>query len=47
MICSGIGQSMWQVIVGRIVSGLGAAGMTVIVSVLITGTWSVPQFPQT
>jgi MFS family permease len=28
---------MWHVIAGRIVSGIGAAGMTVIVSVLITG----------
>lgn len=35
----GIGQSMWQVIAGRIIAGLGAAGMTVIVAVLITG-WS-------
>lgn len=34
---SGIGQAMWQVIAGRIVSGIGAAGMTVIVSILITG----------
>ncbi|RDW82569.1 MFS general substrate transporter-47 [Coleophoma cylindrospora] len=35
VIC-GISQSMWQVIVGRIVSGVGSAGMTVIVSILIT-----------
>ena len=28
---------MWQVIVGRIVAGVGGAGMTVIVSILITG----------
>jgi MFS family permease len=34
---SGIGQTMWQVIAGRIVAGIGGAGMTVIVSVLITG----------
>ncbi|KAL2061394.1 hypothetical protein VTL71DRAFT_7667 [Oculimacula yallundae] len=33
---SGIGQAMWQVIAGRVVAGLGAAGMTVIVSILIT-----------
>ncbi|KAG4427507.1 hypothetical protein IFR05_017011, partial [Cadophora sp. M221] len=32
----GIGQAMWQVIAGRVVAGLGAAGMTVIVSILIT-----------
>ncbi|PBP26330.1 MFS general substrate transporter [Diplocarpon rosae] len=35
VIC-GLGQSMWQVISGRIVAGTGAAGMTVIVSILIT-----------
>jgi hypothetical protein len=28
---------MWQVILGRVISGAGAAGMTVLVSVLITG----------
>ena len=28
---------MWQVIAGRVVSAVGAAGMVVIVSVLITG----------
>ena len=33
----GFAQSMWQAVVGRIVSGLGAAAMVVIVSVLITG----------
>jgi MFS family permease len=32
----GIGQTMWQVIVGRSIAGLGGAGMTVIVSILIT-----------
>lgn len=32
----GVGQSMWQVIAGRAIAGLGGAGMTVIVSVLIT-----------
>ena len=36
---SGIGQTMWQVIGGRVIAGLGAAGMTVIVSILITGTY--------
>ncbi|PVH71942.1 MFS general substrate transporter [Cadophora sp. DSE1049] len=35
VIC-GIGQTMWQVISGRVIAGLGAAGMTVIVSILIT-----------
>jgi MFS family permease len=32
----GVGQAMWQVIVGRAIAGLGGAGMTVIVAVLIT-----------
>ncbi|CZR59006.1 related to multidrug resistance protein fnx1 [Phialocephala subalpina] len=35
IIC-GIAQSMGQVILGRVVSGFGAAGMTVLVSVIIT-----------
>lgn len=34
---TGASQSMWQVVVSRIVSGVGSAGMVVIVSVLITG----------
>jgi hypothetical protein len=28
---------MWQAILGRVVSGIGGAGMVVIVTVLITG----------
>jgi predicted MFS family arabinose efflux permease len=32
----GLGKSMWQVIAGRAIAGLGGAGMTVIVAVLIT-----------
>lgn len=32
----GIGQSMSQLILGRVVSGLGASGMTALVSILIT-----------
>ncbi|KAI9848175.1 MAG: hypothetical protein M1837_000849 [Sclerophora amabilis] len=35
LIC-GLGQTMWQVIFGRAVAGIGGAGMTVIVSILIT-----------
>ncbi|KAH8594599.1 major facilitator superfamily domain-containing protein [Bisporella sp. PMI_857] len=35
-VLTGVAQAMWQVIVGRVISGLGAAGMVVIVSVLIT-----------
>lgn len=34
---SGMAQSMWQAVAGRVVCGLGGAGMVVIVSVLITG----------
>jgi len=37
MIIRGIAQFMWQAIAGRVISGLGAAGMGVIVSVLLTG----------
>ncbi|RFU32551.1 hypothetical protein B7463_g3771, partial [Scytalidium lignicola] len=33
---TGTAQSMWQIIAGRILGGFGAAGMTVLVSVLIT-----------
>jgi hypothetical protein len=34
---SGVGNTMWQVIAGRVISGVGGAGMTVLVSILITG----------
>jgi hypothetical protein len=34
---SGIGSTMGQVICGRIVSGAGGAGMTALVSIVITG----------
>lgn len=34
---SGVGNTMWQVIVGRVISGVGGAGMTALVSILITG----------
>lgn len=33
---SGIAQSMGQVILGRVLSGFGAAGMTVLVTIIIT-----------
>jgi len=33
----GLGQSMWQVILGRVVAGTGGAGMVCLVSILITG----------
>ncbi|KAK3346162.1 major facilitator superfamily domain-containing protein [Lasiosphaeria hispida] len=32
----GAGQTMWQVILGRVISGVGTSGMTALVSVLIT-----------
>ncbi|KAF5983256.1 multidrug resistance [Fusarium coicis] len=32
----GAGQSMWQVILGRVISGSGGAGMTTMASVIIT-----------
>ncbi|KAI1779830.1 MFS general substrate transporter [Hypoxylon cercidicola] len=32
----GVGQSMWQVIVGRVISGSGGAGMTALAAVIIT-----------
>ncbi|KAK0648884.1 major facilitator superfamily domain-containing protein [Cercophora newfieldiana] len=32
----GIGQTMWQVVLGRVISGAGSSGMTALVSVLIT-----------
>lgn len=34
---SGVGQSMWQVIVGRVISGSGGAGMMALAAVIITG----------
>ncbi|KAK7424656.1 hypothetical protein QQZ08_008539 [Neonectria magnoliae] len=33
---SGVGQSMWQVILGRMISGSGGAGMMALASVIIT-----------
>ncbi|RFU23935.1 hypothetical protein B7463_g12403, partial [Scytalidium lignicola] len=33
---TGTAQSMWQIIAGRVLGGFGAAGMTILVSVLIT-----------
>ncbi|KAK0750096.1 major facilitator superfamily domain-containing protein [Schizothecium vesticola] len=32
----GVGQTMWQVVLGRILTGTGTSGMTVLVSILIT-----------
>ncbi|KAF2805302.1 major facilitator superfamily transporter [Mytilinidion resinicola] len=36
LVVVGLGTSMWQVILGRVISGAGGAGMTVLVSILIT-----------
>ncbi|KAH7033705.1 major facilitator superfamily domain-containing protein [Microdochium trichocladiopsis] len=33
----GLGQTMWEVILGRLISGSGGAGMTVLAAVIITG----------
>lgn len=35
----GIGQTMWQVLAGRVVSGFGQAGMMVLAAVVITGNF--------
>ncbi|KAK3321999.1 major facilitator superfamily domain-containing protein [Apodospora peruviana] len=42
----GIGQSMWQVVLGRVISGAGASGMTVLVSVLITDLLPIREVAQ-
>jgi MFS family permease len=34
---SGIAGEMWHVVAGRTIAGVGGAGMSVIVSILITG----------
>jgi MFS family permease len=34
---SGIGQELWQVILGRVITGLGGAGMVTMAAVIITG----------
>lgn len=39
----GLSQSMWQAVTGRVVCGLGGAGMVVIVAVLITGEFKFPE----
>ena len=36
-IISGVGWTLWQVILGRGISGLGGAGMISLVSIYITG----------
>ena len=34
---SGVGQTMWMVILGRAVSGIGGAGIMTVSSIIITG----------
>ncbi|KAJ3461237.1 hypothetical protein MRS44_009790 [Fusarium solani] len=41
----GIGQSMWQVILGRVISGSGGAGMTAMASVIIAVRSFLGQAP--
>lgn len=36
---SGIGQAYWQVLAGRAISGIGGAGMTALVSIIIAGEY--------
>ena len=34
---SGTGVTFWQVVAGRIISGIGSSGMIILVSIIITG----------
>jgi MFS family permease len=34
---SGLGITLWQVIIGRVIAGIGGAGMNAMISVIITG----------
>jgi len=36
-----VGGEFWQVVAGRTVAGLGGAGMSVLVSILITGSSTI------
>lgn len=40
--CSGAGATLGQVIAGRAISGMGGAGMTSLVSIIITGSCTSP-----
>ncbi|KAK4152204.1 major facilitator superfamily domain-containing protein [Chaetomidium leptoderma] len=42
----GMGQTMWQVILGRVISGAGASGMAGLVSILITDLLPVREVAQ-
>jgi hypothetical protein len=39
---SGTAGAMWQVILGRAVTGLGGAGMVTLAAIIITGESSIP-----
>ncbi|KAK3361991.1 major facilitator superfamily domain-containing protein [Lasiosphaeria ovina] len=41
-----VGQTMWQVVLGRVISGAGASGMTTLVSVLITDMLPIREVAQ-
>jgi hypothetical protein len=36
---SGLGRSMFEIIIGRVIQGSGGAGMVSLVSILITGKY--------
>ncbi|KAL2179355.1 major facilitator superfamily domain-containing protein [Thermothelomyces heterothallicus CBS 202.75] len=42
----GMGQTMWQVVLGRVVSGAGASGMAGLVSILITDLLPIREVAQ-
>ncbi|KAK4246514.1 major facilitator superfamily domain-containing protein [Corynascus novoguineensis] len=42
----GVGQTMWQVILGRVISGAGASGMAGLVSILITDLLPIREVAQ-
>jgi hypothetical protein len=36
-VSSGLGITLWQVVIGRVIAGIGGAGMNAMISVIITG----------
>jgi hypothetical protein len=43
---SGVSQSMWHVVLGRVLSGSGGSGMASLVLVLTTGNLDSPIWPR-
>lgn len=43
-IYSGLGREMWQVILGRAISGIGGAGTMTVAAVIITGMFEMHMF---